>query len=79
MKVIKRGGAFASLTIEFSSKTHGELAGGVAGVSPARRGSVRPRSGLERGEGLPLLQNKKDKTSQEMTGNNLRADLYFKS
>ncbi len=29
--------------------------GGVAGVSPAGKGSVRPRSGLERGEGLPLL------------------------
>ena len=29
--------------------------GGVTGVSPVRRGSGRPRSGLERGEGFPLL------------------------
>jgi len=29
--------------------------GGVTGVSPVRRGSERPRSGLERGEGFPLL------------------------
>ena len=26
-------------------------------MSPARRGSVRPRSGLERGEGFPLLKS----------------------
>ena len=29
---------FASLTIGFSAKTHVENNGGVAGVSPARRG-----------------------------------------
>lgn len=29
--------------------------GGATGVSPVRRGSGRPRSGLERGEGIPLL------------------------
>ena len=29
--------------------------GGVTGVSPVRRGSGRPRSGLERGEGFPHL------------------------
>ena len=29
--------------------------GGVTGVSPVRRGSGRPRSGLERGESVPLL------------------------
>ncbi|WP_022933525.1 TIGR02757 family protein [Treponema bryantii] len=29
--------------------------GGATGVSPVRRGSERPRSGLERGEGIPLL------------------------
>ncbi len=29
--------------------------GGVTGVSPVRRGSERPRSELERGEGFPLL------------------------
>ena len=29
--------------------------GGVTGVSPVRRSSERPRSGLERGEGFPLL------------------------
>ncbi len=35
---MKRGRCtFASLTIEFSSKTHGENNGGVAGVSPAER------------------------------------------
>ena len=29
--------------------------GGATGVSPVRRGSGRPQSGLERGEGVPLL------------------------
>ena len=36
---------------------------GVTGRSPVRRGSGRPRSGLERGEGFPLLY--KNLCSQE--------------